>query len=74
MTRKDYILIASALRKRILFEASIESLREIRGGVMLAALSIADAILFSNPKFDREHFLAMVRGEKALDSKPGVKQ
>jgi hypothetical protein len=70
MTRKDYILIADALRsekpndgwdpnKRVQWD--------------LDCKAIAQALAGDNPRFDREHFLAVVRGEKPLNSKPGRK-
>jgi len=70
MTRKDYILIAAALR--IPYNSFSKNLlygRELNG-VGSAAIALADALEQNNPRFDREHFLAVVRGEKDLNSRP----
>lgn len=78
MTRKDYILIASALRiarKDAPELAVLELHKELTlHGVNVAVERIADAIKASNPAFDREHFLAVVRGEKEVNSKPEGKK
>lgn len=65
MTRKDYVLLAEALRivhrrygvgtKRVVEETAQE---------------IADALAADNSRFDSDHFLAVVRGEKDLHSRP----
>lgn len=81
MTRKDYIAIAEALRyarghamaadgapKEGLSRARIITNELI--GVMAAAEYIANAMQADNPRFDRKHFLAVVRGEKELQSRP----
>lgn len=55
MTRKDYILIAEALK-----EARAEALALRAGagvGVTIAAVRLADALARDNPRFDRERFL-----------------
>jgi hypothetical protein len=69
MTRRDYILLAEALRipYNSLSKPSYE--REL-SGVSIAALAIADALQRDNLRFNREHFLAVVRGEKELHSRP----
>ena len=48
MTRRDYILIANALRK------SGED-------YFLALLNLADALEVDNPRFDRERFIEATR-------------
>lgn len=64
MTRKDYILLADALRSaQIDRNVSFLSITEV-------AMSIADALQTDNPRFNREHFLRVVRFEKPLDSRP----
>jgi hypothetical protein len=69
MTRKDYIVIAEALRipHNSLSRPTYE--REL-SGVSIATLAIADALEQDNPRFNKEHFLAVVRGEKPLHSRP----
>ena len=64
MTRKDYILIAEAfqrVRKGSLGETS---------SFVQCIQAVLDALAADNPRFDRAHFLAVVRGEKELTSKP----
>lgn len=34
------------------------------------AAHIAEALATDNPRFNREHFLAVVKGERALTSRP----
>jgi hypothetical protein len=78
MTRKDYILIAETLRVTYL-EADRNSrlaeraFGEVRfaDGVTKAAEKVADSLARDNVRFDRNYFLAVVRGEKALNSRPG---
>ena len=43
------------------------------GEAYQAARLIADELAADNPRFDREHFLAVVRGERDLNSRPGRK-
>lgn len=75
MTRKDYIAIASALadaRAEVLGRAhySQQTIQACEDGVLRAATFIAMRMEADNPRFDRDHFLAVVRGEKALGSRP----
>lgn len=81
MTRKDYILLAEALRvqyhnAKFATNADIELdapalLYQGRlDGIDFAAREIADALQRDNGRFNREHFLAVVRGEKDLHSRP----
>jgi len=56
MTRRDYILLARVLRDLVPKDNP-------------AIQMIADALAQDNPRFNRDHFLAMVRGELALDVK-----
>jgi hypothetical protein len=77
MTRKDYIVIASALRdayqkEEINNKYSIqeEPTRTNMQALETASCSIAAALRVDNDRFDRDHFLAVVRGEKSLNSRP----
>ena len=65
MTRKDYILITETLRAEY-----SETNKDFQLGVICAAQRIANALANDNPRFNREHFLAVVRGEKELNSRP----
>ena len=69
MTRKDYILIARALGCAH-GQVYCKEENSYQGGVRCAAMHIALGLKEDNPNFDREHFLAVVRGEKALTSRP----
>ncbi len=77
MTRKDYIVIASALRDAYQKEemnnkytVQGEPTRTNMQALETASCSIAAALQIDNDRFNREHFLAVVRGGKALMSRP----
>jgi hypothetical protein len=68
MTRKDYILIAAALRETLAHIASNGDSERLSDdgrtfnsgesqGAHLAALRLADALAADNPRFERETFL-----------------
>jgi hypothetical protein len=69
MTRKDYILLAEALRVQY-HNTKIFANDGMSRGVLGAAEEIADALQRDNSRFNRDHFLAVVRGEKDLHSHP----
>lgn len=71
MTRKDYILIAGALRIEYGCVADME--RESRT-ILNVAERIAWLLYADNPRFDRKHLLAVVRGEKELNNRPARTQ
>jgi hypothetical protein len=71
MTRKDYILIANALKAALETEVTVHGeTSPSAGGVRLAANRIAFALGTDNKRFSHEHFMAVVRGEKDLNSRP----
>jgi len=83
MTRKDYIRLAEALRTahKDACERKPKDpnnpnsyLNGHRDGAIVgisdAVREIADALQRDNSRFNREHFLAVVRGEKDLRSRP----
>ena len=73
MTRKDYILIARELRRTLSdAESWYENGKRPNGceTIKWAAEGIANGLADDNPRFNRDHFLAVVRGEKALKSRP----
>ena len=70
MTRKDYILVAKALRTPMNSMSKPTYEREL-SGIRMAVISITDALAADNPRFDRDHFLAVVRSTKDLNSRPG---
>lgn len=68
MTRKDYILIAKVFNQtRVEYEGYEYSVN----AVDVTASYLATEIANDNPRFDRDHFLAVVRGECDLNSRPG---
>lgn len=67
MTRKDYILIAEALRARVNISSIVGSERTT---VLSTTLMIAEALANDNPHFNREHFMAVIQGQKDLNSGP----
>ena len=66
MTRKDYILIADVLRTT--WHQVGEG--DTRCAIERAMRNLMDALAADNPRFDRDHFLAVVRGERELQSRP----
>lgn len=68
MTRKDYILLARTVND--IFECPGTPVDAYQSATLAVAERIADALAGDNPRFDREHFLAVVRGEKDLNSRP----
>ena len=75
MTRKDYIVIAEALRitvKRTRIDEKAEggTYPHATSGVMAASEEIADALARDNHRFNKQHFLAVVSGERDLHSRP----
>ena len=79
MTRKDYISIAGALREHYQYalpesQSKTTWRRQYATGftdsILETAKRIATVMADDNPRFDREHFLAVVRGEKELSSRP----
>ena len=58
MTRKDYVLIAAALRDTLLINCpSAEYLAGAEAASYSAASRVADALSRENPRFDRARFL-----------------
>jgi hypothetical protein len=71
MTRKDYIILAEALRKQYQqLDHAAGPLSHENDGVWCAAIEIAKALQRDNSRFNRDHFLAVVRGDKDLHSRP----
>lgn len=81
MTRKDYIILAevfrveyhnSRLRQQGLVCSDGERLFADGqcNAVWNATLSMCDSLARDNSRFNRQHFLAVVRGEKQLLSRP----
>jgi hypothetical protein len=66
MTRKDYILLAEAFRTTRTLVATDEMLRGID--------AVLDAVCISlkrdNDRFNKQHFVSVVKGERDLNSRP----
>ena len=71
MTRKDYILIARALQNA---EYYTNKQLQQKLGVRLTTRMLIEQLERDNKRFDADHFLAVVRGEKALESRPQRKR
>lgn len=54
MTKKDYELIARALKRA---HENVNGGQTVEDGAKLAAEYLADALAQDNPRFDRERFL-----------------
>jgi hypothetical protein len=67
MTRKDYIIIAEALRVSYLSPLATEQGKK---AIESTAAEIADSLRRDNSRFNFAHFMAVVRGEKELLSRP----
>ena len=71
MSRQDYIKLAEALRYGL---GSLQADCFTRSEALKAqehfASHIAEALAADNPRFNREHFLSVVRGERDLNSRP----
>jgi len=71
MSRQDYIRIAEALRYGLgSLQAGGFTRPEATKAQEHFAAHIAEALADDNPRFSREHFLAVIRGERALNSRP----
>jgi hypothetical protein len=72
MTRKDYILLADALN--LAYKLAADRPMPHAGVLMDCVESVAEfiatALASDNVRFNREHFLAVVRGERTLQSRP----
>jgi hypothetical protein len=56
MTRKDYVLIAEAIRTQIELSSKYEE-EESRAGAQNIAYDLAWKLYEDNPRFDRDRFL-----------------
>ena len=52
MTKKDYELIAEAIRVQLTYSPNT-----LTGGIKLVAIALADDLRVDNPKFDSKKFL-----------------
>ena len=70
MTRKDYIIIARALRRT--YKTACESKQSpcVLEAILRTSYSIASELAGDNPRFNGQHFMAVVRNCKPLESRP----
>lgn len=77
MSRKDYILIAEVLR--VLYHRAKLDVKNphtdsvcvaVANTILNVSEELADSLARDNSGFRREHFLAVIRGEKELLSHP----
>jgi hypothetical protein len=69
MTRKDYIVIAGVLRR--VYSTCLDVYNPSNPqAVQEMANAFACALSKDNPRFNREHFLAVALGQKGLHSRP----
>lgn len=78
MSRKDYILLATAIaaQRPLGFDHPELQNREaqlICGQWIMDREAIASALASDNSSFDRAHFVTVCNGEKALNSRPSRK-
>jgi hypothetical protein len=69
MTRKDYIIIAGVLQNAYSISLDVHTHANPQA-VQEIANAFACALANDNPRFNREHFLAVVLGQKKLHSRP----
>ena len=61
MTRKDYVLIAQALKTAINYERDFNKSEESAKAIETAAEFMAGLLAQSNPRFDRDRFIKAVK-------------
>jgi hypothetical protein len=70
MTRKDYIRIARGLRTTYTSACDSQQCPEALEAILRCAYSIAGELAADNARFNGQHFMQVVRGCKALESRP----
>lgn len=73
-SKRHYQVLAEALRDTLLIDCpTAEYLHGARDAFDSAVTRVADALEKDNSRFNRAHFLAVVRGEKSITSGPSRK-
>jgi len=70
MTRKDYIRIARALNSTYTSACETKQCAESLEAILRASYSVASELADDNSRFNAKHFMSVVRGERALTSRP----
>lgn len=70
MTRKDYIRIARALNSTYTSACETKQCGESLEAILRASYSVASELADDNARFNAQHFMGVVRGDKAPTSRP----
>jgi hypothetical protein len=74
MTRKDYIRIARALNQTYTSACESKQSPDVLEAILRTSYNIESELVADNPRFDRNHFMQIVRGVRSLESRPSKKQ
>jgi hypothetical protein len=70
MTRKDYIIIARALNTTYRTACENRQSADVLEAILRTSYSVASELSADNTRFNGEHFMQVVQGCKALQSRP----
>jgi hypothetical protein len=70
MTRKDYIILARALRTTYTTACESKQSPDVLEAILRTSYGIASELAADNPRFNGQHFMLVVRGCKPLESRP----
>lgn len=70
MTRKDYIRIARALNQTYTSACESKQSPDVLEAILHTSYNIESELAADNPRFDRNHFMLVVRGVRPLESRP----
>jgi hypothetical protein len=70
MTRKDYIIIARALNSTYRSACESKQSPDVLEAILRTSYGVASELAADNSRFNGQHFMQVVRGCKALDSRP----
>jgi hypothetical protein len=70
MTRKDYIRIARGLRTTYTSACEAKQSPEVLEAILRTSYNVASELAADNSRFNGQHFMQVVRGCKALESRP----
>lgn len=70
MTRKDYIIIARALNQTYKSACESKQSADVLEAILRTSYSVASELADDNSRFNGHHFMDVVRGVKAIDSRP----
>lgn len=70
MTRKDYIILARALRSSYTNACETRQSPEVLEAILKTAFTVCGELAEDNSRFNGWHFMDVVRGNKSLESRP----